>query len=334
MTDLRRRELLAAGAAGAIGAAAAGSVDAAARTRRRNPRKPRPHDVIVVGAGLAGLTAARAVHRAGRSVLVLEARDRVGGRNLDHGLTGGHDVVELGGEWTGPGQDLVQALARELGVATFDTFAEGDTVYYNAGQRSTYSGDIPPANAAALAELEASILLLNQMAAEVPVEQPWTAPHAHEWDQQTIATWLDGNNHTQEGRDLGRVAIKGVYGEDPEAISLLDLLSAIQGVGGDFNTLIGSAQSTRFVGGPQQFSIKLAAMLGSAVRKNAPVVAIEWNGTVAVDTPTSRFYARRVILTPPRTLIGRIRYSPGLPADLDQLLQRQPMGSVIKVNAI
>jgi monoamine oxidase len=243
-------------------------------------------------------------------------------------------VVELGGEWTGPGQDLVQALARELGVATFDTFAEGDTVYYNAGQRSTYSGDIPPANAAALAELEASILLLNQMAVEVPVEQPWTAPHAHEWDQQTIATWLDGNNHTQEGRDLGRVAIKGVYGEDPEAISLLDLLSAIQGVGGDFNTLIGSAQSTRFVGGPQQFSIKLAAMLGSAVRKNAPVVAIEWNGTVAVDTPTSRFYARRVILTPPRTLIGRIRYSPGLPADLDQLLQRQPMGSVIKVNAI
>jgi monoamine oxidase len=334
MTDIRRRELLAAGVAGALGAAAARSADAEARRRMRNGRRPPTYDVIVVGAGLAGLTAARAVHGAGRSVLVLEARDRVGGRNLDHRLPGGHDVVELGGEWTGPGQDRVQALAHELGVAIFETFAQGDGVYYNAGQRSTYSGDIPPANAVALGELEASILLLNQMAQEVPVEQPWTAPHAHEWDQQTIATWLDANNHTQEGRDLARVAIKGVYGEDAEEISLLDLLAAIQGVGGDFNTLIGSAQSLRFVGGPQQLSLKLAAKLGSAVRLRSPVLAIEWGSGVAVDTPTNRFHARQAILTPPRPLIGRIRYEPGLPADLDQLLQRQPLGSVTKVNAI
>src|SRR5437763_13179604 len=135
MARLRRRELIAAGAGGALASAAPAYARRAART----------YDVVVVGAGLAGLTAARAVRAAGRSVLVLEARDRVGGRNLDHPLAGG-GVAEMGGQWAGPGQDRVLALAKELGVATFETYAQGDTVYYRSGERSTYSGDIPPAS--------------------------------------------------------------------------------------------------------------------------------------------------------------------------------------------
>src|SRR5438046_4474785 len=230
MPRLKRRELIAGGTAGAVGATLAGRVGAQAA------KAPARFDVIVVGAGLAGLTAARAIKAKGRSLAVLEARARVGGRNLDHAIGGGK-VVELGGEWAGPGQDNVLALAKELGVATFDAYANGDSVYYRGGQRQTYSGDIPPASPASLVEVEATILQLNQMAAEVPADKPWTAPHAADWDLITVADWIQENNHTAEARDLAAPAVRGIYREEGTQISLLDLLSAITGVGGDFNTM-------------------------------------------------------------------------------------------------
>jgi monoamine oxidase len=333
MTKLRRRDLLAAGVAGAAGAAAGGLPGSAEAARRKRRKRPRLYDVVVVGAGLAGLTAARRVRAAGHSVLVLEARRRVGGRNLDHPLGNG-EVVELGGEWAGPGQDRVLGLAKELGVATFATFADGNSVYYRDGQRHTYSGTIPPASPASLAEVEATILQLNQMAAEVPVQEPWKAPHAGQWDVQTVATWITGADHSSEARDLAGLAIRAVYGEEADQISLLDLLSAIQGVGGDFNTLIGDAQTIRFAGGPQQMSIALAKGLGRSVRTNAPVLAIDRGARATLHTAKEAFRARRVILTPPKPVIGQLRFSPALPPAYDQVLQRQPMGATIKVNAI
>src|SRR2546423_13568222 len=329
MARVRRRELIAGGAAGAV-SAALGPRQAEAAARPRPVRV----DVVVVGAGLAGLTAARAIKAKTHSVVVLEARRRVGGRNLDHAIGAGK-VVELGGEWAGPGQDKVLGLAKELGVATFDAYADGDSVYYRSGQRQTYSGDIPPANPASLVELEGTILQLNQMAAEVPADKPWSAPHAAAWDLITVADWIQENNHTAEARDLAALAIRGIYGEEGTQISLLDLLSAITGVGGDFNTMIGAAQTIRFVGGPQQLSRRLASRLGDVVKPGAAVGAIEQARRRGYAyTAKSSFSARRVVLALPKTLIGRIAFTPPLPAPYDQYLQRQPMGCVVKVNAI
>jgi monoamine oxidase len=151
----------------------------------------------------------------------------------------------------------------------------------------------------------------------------------------TVADWIQENNHTAEARDLAALAVRGIYGEEGTQISLLDLLSAITGVGGDFNTMIGAAQTIRFVGGPQQLSKRLAAALGGAVKLGAAVAAIEQVGKrLVVHTAKSSFSARRVVLALPKTLIGRIAFTPALPAAYDQYLQRQPMGCVVKVNAV
>ena len=98
---------------------------------------------MVVGAGLAGLSAARRLRRQGHSVVVLEARDRVGGRTFDRRIDG-RKVVELGGQWAGPGQDKVLALAKEMGIKTFETYAKGKNLMYRNGKLTRWSGSIPP----------------------------------------------------------------------------------------------------------------------------------------------------------------------------------------------
>jgi monoamine oxidase len=322
---------VAGGAAAAAGAAPGFGATLPAGSARH---KPREFDVVVVGAGLAGLTAATAIKKAGRSVAVLEARDRVGGRNYDITIGAGK-VVEMGGEWTGPGQDRVLALAKRLGVKTFDTYANGKNLYYRSGTLTPYTGDIPPASPAALAELEALILTLNQMASGVSARAPWAAVGAVGFDIQTIEQFSRGQCHTAEARALVDVAIRGVYGEDGTQISLLDLLSAISGVGGDFNTLIGSAQSTRFVGGPQQFSKALAADLHGRVHLRHPARRIESHrGSTTVVTDRGDFRGRAVIVTVPKPAVTHIQFSPQLPPAYVQFFQRQPMGATIKVNVI
>jgi monoamine oxidase len=323
---LSRRQLAGLSAGGAA-SVALGRIPVARASSSRSV------DVVVVGAGLAGLSAARKIAAKGHSVAVLEARDRVGGRTFDHHLGHGR-VAEMGGQWAGPGQDKVLALAKELGIKTFETYSNGDAIYSYQGNKQTYSGDIPPANGASLVELEAAITLANQMATQVP-EKPWQAANADEWDSQTIETWIRDNIHTEEARFLLRVAMEGVYGAEASNISLLDLLSAIRGAGGDVLTLTGDAQTIRFVGGSQGLSKGLARKLGRRVILEAIVTEVQSaHGLARVVSSKGEWRCRRVVVALPPPLVSTLEFHPALDPARVQLAQRQPMGSTVKVNVV
>jgi monoamine oxidase len=294
-------------------------------------------DVVVVGAGLAGLAAARALIAAGASVVVLEARDRVGGRLLNHDIGDGK-VVEVGGQWIGPTQDRLAELARELAVQTFPTHAEGYNLLEYGGTVRRYSGTIPRINPAVLVDVERAQRRLNWLARRVPLDAPWQAANAVKLDGQTAATWLRRNLATRSGRMLLELGIEAVWAAQPEDMSLLHVLFYIHSAGSLellFDTE-GGAQQDRFVGGSQLIPVGMADELGAErVILNAPLRRIDHGAdgvTVHSDGVVAR--GRRAILAIAPTLAGRIAYDPPLPGYRDQLTQRMPLGTVAKCMAV
>jgi monoamine oxidase len=294
-------------------------------------------DVVVVGAGLAGLSAARALAAQGSSVVVLEARDRVGGRLLNHDIGDGK-VAEVGGQWIGPTQEALAALARQLGVETFPTHAAGHNLIEYGGRVRRYTGTIPRINPAVLVDVERAQRRLNRLARRVPLDAPWEAPGAAKLDGQTVATWMRRNLATKAGRSLLELGIEAVWAAEPEDMSLLHVLFYIHSAGSLellFDTE-GGAQQDRFVGGSQLIPIRMAEALGAErLVLGAPVRRIEHGArgvTVHADGALAR--GRRAILAIAPALAGRIAYDPPLPGYRDQLTQRMPLGTVAKCMAL
>ena len=292
--------------------------------------------MVVVGAGLAGLTAARDLIRAGSSVAVLEARDRVGGRTLNEPLGDGK-VVEVGGQWLGPTQHRMAALARSVGVDTFPTHTSGENLSEFGGRKVRHRGSIPRLSPHILLDFGRAQLKLDGMARRVPVEAPWAADRAEEWDSQTFASWVRANCLTGSGRRMFEVMTEAVWSAQPGELSLLHVLFYIHSAGG-VDSLIdteGGAQQDRFVGGSQLVSERLADQLGDVVRLGSPVRRIEHGAdSVAVAFDGAEVSARRVIVAIPPTLTARIAYDPPLPGYRDQLTQRMPQGTVSKCMAV
>ena len=290
-----------------------------------------------MGAGLAGLTAARDLQAAGHSVVVVEARDRVGGRILNEDLGDGK-VVEVGGQWIGPSQDRMAALARDMGVETFPTYAEGQNVNVWRGKVTRHGGTIPRINPAVLADVAQAMARLNRMARTVPLDRPWAAPKAAAWDATTVRTWMERSMGTRGGKEVLALAIQAVFAAEPGDFSLLHLLFYTHS-GGSLEMLFdteGGAQDRRFVGGSQLVALRLAERLGDGVvRLEAPVRRIEHGDDgVTVVADGLSVDARRVVVTLPPALAGRIVYDPPLPGHRDQLTQRTPMGTVVKAMAV
>ncbi|MFC6705757.1 flavin monoamine oxidase family protein [Flexivirga alba] len=291
-------------------------------------------DVIVVGAGLSGLYAAREVLRAGLEPLVLEADDRVGGRILTQQVAPGIDV-EIGAQWIGDTHHRMRALAAELGIGTFAQFEEGEATYELLGSPVLRENEFHAAHRHELAALDQALERLDELSGQVPLEAPWDAERAAEWDAVTAARWLDSQQLPPVAERLLEICTVGILAVPMAEVSLLDMLYNLQtcGVGAQlFAESEGGAQTTRFDGGTSRIPQALAESLGDRVLLGQPVMLIERDETSVTVHCRGGLVARgqHVIVALSPTLASRIMYDPPLPGVRDQLTQRMPQASAMK----
>jgi monoamine oxidase len=291
-------------------------------------------DVIIIGAGIAGLTAARALTRAGASVLVLEARDRVGGRTLSQSVGG--EVVDLGGQWVGPHQLRALRMVDELGLKRFAQYHHGTKVLDLRGERRTYRGKVPALPLLSLLDLQRNVWRLDGLARRVPRERPHTAPKAAEWDATTLEDWKQKHIPTWGARAALDIATRAIFAAEPSELSFLHFLFYVHSNGGlmPLAEVENGAQAERIQGGAQSIALRLAEPLGASVVLSAPIRAVHQDEQgVVVHGDGRSWRGQYAVVAVPPALAERMDFGTELPAARRRAHAELPMGSVIKVVA-
>lgn len=333
--ELNRRLLLKlAGATAAVGGLGLTSGLAAAEEVKPASADNGILDIAIIGAGIAGLTAARDLQQAGcDSFVVLEARDRVGGRTLNHDLGSGY-ISEVGGQWIGPGQTAVADLARELEVGTFPTYYKGKTVFLG-GEKGRIALDLD----GTFGTNEDIAAKLSELSRLVPSGAPWKSEKAAELDKLSAGDWLAKQDIKPEDRRSWDVSFALTCGITPSKMGLLHFLSMINSADCNYSRLESikdSAQGTRLIGGSQILSIRMAEQLGDKVRLSCPVRKVSsWNGeVVTLHTDQGEIRARRVIVAIHPALCNQIRFEPALPEGRSALQRAWPAHSPARKTAM
>jgi monoamine oxidase len=288
-------------------------------------------DAVVVGAGMAGLKAASELVLLGRSVTVLEASDRVGGRTKRGEIAG--RVADYGGQWVGPRHSVLLAEAERLGIETYEQHTHGRTLLQLRGRLSRFKGETPRMSPPALAELALLQARWDREMRTIPAAAPWTAPKAQAWDSQTLETWIERNVRTAEARAFARWVPQGAWATDASQVSYLWFLDAVRSNGGlgHLTGVRGGAQERKFRGGMQQIAARLADELGDRLVLGAPVRRIvQGEEGVRVESDKGVTEGRFAIVATPPTAAIRIEHQPHLPAAHDMVRQRMAMGAIIK----
>jgi len=283
--------------------------------------------VVVIGAGYSGLASAHLLTRSGVDVLVCEARSRVGGRAATQVVDG--VALDLGGEFVGPGQRRILALAAEFGVSLSPVWRKGEDIVWRDGKRWSEHRGVPDA--------ESAMVELDRLASSVPLEAPWLTPDAEELDGQTMRTWLASNVASDDGRWLLRTVLEATFAASVKELSLLHVLFGIRAAAGTTSMFggAGCAQDSSIVGGAMGIAERLLWGLGESVLLGHRVNRVVWGDAhVAVEGPGFRIAADRAIFALPPHLAGRLCYDPSLPARRDSLTQSLPMGAVVKVHCL
>jgi len=289
-------------------------------------------DVVVVGAGLSGLCAARKLRAQGASVTVVEARDRVGGRTLTRQI--GNAAFDLGGQWIGPAQERVHALVDELGLGTAATYTDGKKVLEVEGKVSTYKRSIASMSVPNLIQLTGALSYVNRVRKRVSPSSPMSAEGAEPLDGETLETWRSRIVKSAKITGVIDATVRTIFGAEARDISALYFLMYINAGGGLLNLTEakGGAQQDRIVGGAQALSLALASELGDSLVLGTPVRRIvQARELVEAVSDSATMSGRYAVVAIPPTLAGRIEYEPSVSVGRDQLTQRFSMGAAVKV---
>ncbi|MDD4868306.1 MAG: FAD-dependent oxidoreductase, partial [Mycobacterium sp.] len=229
--------------------------------------------VVVVGAGLAGLTAALDLDAAGADVTVLEARDRVGGRM--HGIPVLAGIYADGGAaYLGARHTELLALVGECGLGLASTSMGGDSIFMVSDRRTTSAGRMPPLSAVALGDL---FDRLDELVAQVRADAPWQSPGAEQLDRLSAARWLADEGMHPDVQTFFPLFIGEMMAADPSAVSVLHMAFYLRSGGGIrfLNAFEAGAQQWRIDGGAHLRGLALAQRLGDRVRLRHPGRAID-----------------------------------------------------------
>ncbi|YAL83416.1 flavin monoamine oxidase family protein [Dermacoccaceae bacterium W4C1] len=288
-------------------------------------------DVVIVGAGFSGLTAAEILAGQGRSVLVVDGRDRVGGRSYSGEVAGVQ--VDLGATWVADRHTAVHALMDKVGCTTTPQFDDGNNVLWMAGQRQTYLGALPNGGPVDQEDLGRVAEAFAGIIEAVDVEKVWDTPGAAEFDAITFEQWLNEQQAAPSTRALMTVISQVQWGCSTSDVSLLHAARYVAAAGGLEHQLAveGGQNQDRVAGGTQSVAERLADALGDKVVLGAPVRRIIQEGEgVSVETDAGTVRARAVISTTSPTHRRDIAFEPPLPAQTRGLDNTWPLGTLSK----